>query len=97
MTETPIFEDFSGMDREDMTISQRTNCELRDINSILSEMLAVVEGGECREDFETLPASHHLEEIVDFLQHRQQRVQESARSSTSLARILDLLEKPLDD
>ncbi len=65
---------------EEMTDFELRFMELRDIEWTLREMHSVIEGGEAREDYETIRASHHFNEIDDWIAHRIYRVRSEIKN-----------------
>ena len=61
-------------DVEDMNADERLLWDMHNIIGILQEMNAIIEGGECLEDFESRDAIWHLGEIEHFIENRMRLV-----------------------
>jgi len=64
----------TGKPVDEMNKDERFLWDMHNILGILMEMDAIIEGGECFEDFETRDAIHHLSEISNFIDNRRMLV-----------------------
>lgn len=76
---------------EDMTKEERFHHDMHNMIGICHEMLAVIEGGDAFEDFDTFPALHHFSEIANFLVNRLAILEENMKSHSQLQDIKKML------
>lgn len=69
----------SGKPTDEMTTVERFHWDMNNILGILSEMNAIIEGGECFEDFESTAACQALGEIHNFITNRTEIVTDNIK------------------
>ena len=78
-------------------MSDRTDVEERQLKDLLNECLAVFEGGECLEDFESSWAIFVIQDLVDTFNTRKSQIEQRKEGRAFIQSLKEIRGNPVDD